>query len=117
MYGTSVPFNRNILQEKIRTVNTTVLKLFVNFNLVNHVGQEGHLTGSLDGLSELTLMHGAGAGCTAGQDLAALGHVAAELSSIFVVDKSALIGTELANFSALVVLCIVLIKSQGCILL
>ena len=85
--------------------------------LVNNVRQEGHLTGTLNGLSELTLVHGAGAGCTAGQDLAALGHVAAELSSIFVVDKSALIGTELANLSALVVLCVVLIKSQGCILL
>ena len=85
--------------------------------LVNNVRQEGHLTGSLNGLSELTLMHSAGAGSATGQNLATLGHVAAKLCSVFVVDRSALIGTELANLSTLMVLCIVLIKSQGCILL
>ena len=85
--------------------------------LVSNVRKQSDVTGTLNCERQLTLMLGAGTGRAAGQNLAALGHVAAELSSIFVVDKSASIGTELANLSALVVLCVVLIKSQGCILL
>ena len=42
--------------------------------LVGDVGQQGDLTGALDGLGQLTLMHGAGAGGPAGQDLGALGN-------------------------------------------
>jgi len=84
--------------------------------LVNDVGHESDLACSLDCFSELALVHCAGAGCTARQDLATLRSVVAELCSIFVVDKSALINTELANLSALAHL-VVLIKSQGCILL
>ena len=38
--------------------------------LVGHEGQQRDLTSTLDGLSELTLMHGAGAGGAAGADLA-----------------------------------------------
>ena len=55
-------------------------------NLVCYVGQQGDLTGALDGDRELTLMSGAGTGCTAGQDLAALGQVTAELRSVFEID-------------------------------
>ena len=75
------------------------------------------MTGSLDSLGELTLMHCAGAGSAAGQDLAALGHEAAELSGILVIDSGSLIYAKLANFSALAVFGIVLIESQSCILL
>ena len=62
-------------------------------------------------------MHGANAGGAARQDLAALGHIAAELGSVLVVDKGGLINAELANFSALAVLGIVLIESKSGILL
>ena len=62
-------------------------------------------------------MHCANAGGTTRQDLAALGHVTAELCGVLIVDEGSLINTELANFSALAVLGIVLIESQSCILL
>ena len=64
-------------------------------------------------------MHGAGAGGAAGQDLAALGHEAAELGGVLIVDHLALVNTELANLSALAVLDIALIffESQSGILL
>ena len=75
------------------------------------------MTGSLDSLGELALMHCAGTGGTTGKDLAALGHEAAELSGILVIDSGSLIYAKLANFSALAVFGIVLIESQSCILL
>ena len=84
---------------------------------VGHVRQERDLTCSLYSLGELTLMHGANTGSAARQDLAALGHEAAELCGVLVIDKGGLINTELAHFSALAVLGIVLIESQSCILL
>ena len=84
---------------------------------VGHVRQKSDLAGSLDSLSELTLMHSANAGSTTRQDLAALGHVTAKLGGVLIVDEGSLINTELANFSALAVLGIVLIESQSCILL
>ena len=92
-------------------------RLLSRFELVGHVGQESDLTGSLDGLGELTLMHGANAGRAARQDLAALGHEAAKLGGVLVVDVGRLVNAELANFSALAVLGVVLIESQSCILL
>ena len=39
--------------------------------LLGHEGQQRDLTGALDGLGQLTLVHGAGAGGAAGQDLGA----------------------------------------------
>ena len=46
--------------------------------LVSDVGQQGDLTGTLDGGGQVTLVSGAGTGGTAGQNLAALGQVTAE---------------------------------------
>jgi hypothetical protein len=62
-------------------------------------------------------MHSTNAGSAARQDLAALGHIAAKLCGVLVIDIGSLINTELANFSALAILGIVLIESQSCILL
>ena len=62
-------------------------------------------------------MHCAGSGGTAGQDLAALGHITAQLCGILIVDAGGLVNAKLANFSALAILGIVLIKSRSCILL
>ena len=50
--------------------------------LVSDVGQQGDLTGTLDGGGQVTLVSGAGTGGTAGQNLAALGQVTAERGRI-----------------------------------
>jgi hypothetical protein len=55
--------------------------------------------------------------CSAGQNLAALGHKAAELCSVLIVDVLALVDTELANLPALAVLISITIESQGYFLL
>ena len=55
------------------------------------------MTSTLDGHGQLTLMHGASAGHTAGQDLAALGSVLPQLGGILEVDVSDFIHSELAN--------------------
>ena len=55
---------------------------FQKTQLVGHEGQQRDLTSTLDGLGELTLMHGAGAGGAAGQDLAPLRQVPAQLGLI-----------------------------------
>ena len=89
----------------------------MKYESVGHVGKESDLTGSLDRLGELTLMHGADAGSAARQDLAALGHEAAELGGVLIIDERGLVHAELANFSALAVLGVVLIESQSGILL
>ena len=65
------------------------------------VGQQGDLTGALDGDGQLTLMLGAGAGRAAGQDLAALGRVAAKLGSILEINARNLVHAEVTNLSAL----------------
>ena len=69
--------------------------------LVSHVGQQGDVPCALDGDGQLTLMGSAGTGGTAGQDLAALGQVTAELSGILVVDVLDLIDAEAAYLLAL----------------
>ena len=102
--------------KKQAPVSLRELARFIGLS-VGDVRQESDLTGSLDSLGELTLMHCAGAGSAAGQDLAALGHEAAERSGILVIDSGSLIYAKLANFSALAVFGIVLIESQSCILL
>ena len=89
----------------------------ISLKSVCHVGHKSDLTCSLDSLGELTLMHSANTGGAARQDLAALGDIAAELCGVLIVDRGCLINTELANFSALAVLGIILIESQSCILL
>ena len=50
--------------------------------LVGDEGQQHDLTGALDGLGQLALMHGAGAGGSAGQDLAPLRQVPAQLGRV-----------------------------------
>ena len=69
--------------------------------LVSHVGQQSDLTGTLDGAGQVPLMGGAGTGGTAGQDLAALGQVTAELRSVFEIDVRNLIDAEGADLLAL----------------
>ena len=59
------------------------------------------MAGALDGDRQLTLMSSAGAGGTAGQDLAALGQVTAELRSVFEIDVRNLIDAEGADLLAL----------------
>ena len=80
---------------------------------VGHVGQKSDLTGALDGLGELTLMHGAGTGGTAGKNLAALRKEPAKLRGVLVINESGLVHAELANLSAATGLRIVLIKRHG----
>ena len=85
--------------------------------LVGDVGQQSDLTSALDSLGQLTLMHSAGTGGSAGQNLAALRHEAAELCSVLVVNGLALISAELANLAALMILIAISIESQGYFLL
>ena len=68
---------------------------------VGDVGQQGDLAGALDGLGQLTLMHGAGAGGAPGQDLAPLRGVAAQLGGVLVVDALHLVHAEGADLAAL----------------
>ena len=68
---------------------------------VSHIGQQGDLTGALDGDGQLTLMHGTGAGGTTGQDLAALGNVTAQFCGILIIDLLNLVHAEGTNLSAL----------------
>ena len=69
--------------------------------LLGHEGQQGDLTGALDGDGQLALMSCAGAGRAAGQDLAALGRVAAELCRILEVNARSLVNAEVTNLLAL----------------
>ena len=67
---------------------------------VCYVGQQGNVAGALDGDRQLTLMGSAGTSRAAGQDLAALGQVTAELCSILEIDVLDLIDAEAANLLA-----------------
>ena len=58
------------------------------------------MAGTLDRDGKLTLMLGAVAGHTAGQDLAALGHKAAETGQVLIIDMLDLIYAELADLAA-----------------
>ena len=69
-------------------------------NLVCYVGQQGDLTGALDGLGQLTLMHGAGAGGPAGQDLGTLRNETTQLGGVLIINALALLGAELADLTA-----------------
>ena len=70
-------------------------------NVLGNEGQQSDLTGTLDGLGQLALMHSTGTGGTAGQDLGALADEAAQLGGILIIDMLALIHAELANLTAL----------------
>ena len=58
------------------------------------------MTRTLDRLGQLALVMRTGAGHTAGQDLAALGHILAQAGSILVVNVLDFINTESANLAA-----------------
>ena len=73
------------------------------FVLLGDEGQQSDLTGALDGLGQLALMHGAGTGGAARQDLGALGDEAAQLGGVLIVDILALVNAELAHLFALAV--------------
>ena len=62
-------------------------------------------------------MHRAGAGNTAGKDLASLADELAKFCGVLVVDGRVLVCAELADFAALMVLAAVSIESQGWFLL
>ena len=85
---------------------------------INDIGHQSDLTGALDGLGDLALVHGARAGGTAGQDLAAIAGELLELCHVLVIHKRGLIHAELAYLSALAGLrsaggIVGLIESQG----
>ena len=68
---------------------------------IGHVGQQGDLAGALDGLGQLALMHGAGAGGAAGQDFGPLGSEPAQLGGVLIVDALHLVHAEGADLAAL----------------
>ena len=67
---------------------------------VADVRQQRQLTGALNRDGELSLMSGAGAGDSAGQNLSSFRDEATELLSIFVIDELRLLDTESANLFA-----------------
>lgn len=64
------------------------------------VGKQSNMPCALDGLCQLTLMHGACAGHPAGKDLAPVRNVLAELGCIFEIDRCYFIYAELADLPA-----------------
>jgi hypothetical protein len=68
--------------------------------LVCDVGQQSDLTGAFDGDHQLALVLGADTGGSAGQNLAALGNIAADSRRILIVDRLGLIDAELTYFTA-----------------
>ena len=76
-------------------------QLFSNLcSLFGDEGEQSDLTGALDGLGQLTLMHGAGAGGSAGQNLGALRKETAQLGGVLIIDVLDLIDTESTNLTA-----------------
>jgi hypothetical protein len=73
----------------------------IKIKLLSDVGQQSDLTSALDSGGQVTLVSGAGTGGTAGQNLAALGQVTAELAGVLVIDAGHLIHAKCANLSAL----------------
>ena len=73
----------------------------VRWFLFSDVGQQSNLTGALDSGGQGTLVSGAGTGGPAGQGLAALGQVTADLCSVLIVDSSHLVHAECAYLLAL----------------
>ena len=68
--------------------------------LVAHVGHQSHITGTLDGNRQLTLMESTGTGHTAGNDLSALAHVLAQAGQILVINVLNAIDAEASNLFA-----------------
>ena len=97
------PGGTGTLEEITEVMSQVSLGLFLMTNLLGNEGQQSDLTGTLDGLGQLTLMHRAGTGGTAGQDLGALADEAAQLGGVLIVDILALVNAELAHLFALAV--------------
>src|SRR6478752_10000569 len=68
--------------------------------VVVRVRQQGQETRALDGVGQLALVAGLGAGDAAGDDLAGLGQVLAQGVEILVVDLFDALGGELAELAA-----------------
>ncbi len=85
-------------QKRSLGISKGALSLYDWYELIQHVRQESDLAGALDRLGQLALMHGAGTGGAARQDLAALGQVAAQLGGVLIINISRLVHAELANF-------------------
>lgn len=62
--------------------------------LVRRIRQKSAEACSLDRLSQLALMIGAGAGDTAGKDLRALGHALSELCGILIINRFCSVNAE-----------------------
>lgn len=62
------------------------------------IGQESQMSCTLDGGGQLTLMPGAGAGNTAGNNLSAVGKISAQAEGILIIDILNLINAESADF-------------------
>ena len=75
--------------------NTIPLLFFAGS--VAGVRKDGDLSRSLDRFRQFTLMHCAGAGHTAGEDLSSLADKLAQFVDILVINGGRLIGAELAN--------------------
>ena len=88
-------------KERKKTAPCAMHRVLLKDELFRHEGQQSHMTGALDRGGQLTLMLGAGAGSTAGQDLATLGHQATQLSSVLVIDIIDLVDAETANLLTL----------------
>src|SRR4051812_7880074 len=67
---------------------------------IRHVRDERDLTGALDRRLQLALVHRAGPGDPARQDLAALGHERTNQLRVLVVDVVDLVRAELADLAA-----------------
>jgi len=83
------------------------------FLLIGYIGQQGNLSGPLDGLRQLALMDGAGACGPAGQNLASLGQKAAQLDGVLIVDLLALVHAKLTHLPALAPPGLAVIICQG----
>src|SRR4029079_11913900 len=68
-------------------------------SLIGDVRQQGDLPRALDGRLKLPLVHRAGAGDSAGQNLAALRHERADKLEVLVVDVVDLVRAELADLA------------------
>ena len=76
--------------------------MFVRFVLsVADVGKKRNDSRALDRIGQLTLVSGAGARNSAGQDLGALGDVLSQSVDVLVVNVINLFRAELADFSSL----------------
>ena len=90
-------FPQRALKQKKGRPSGTLAKMFS----IGIGDNRSDLTSLLDGLGQLTLMHGAGAGGPAGQDLGPLRQETAQLGRVLIVDVLDLVHAEGADLAAL----------------